>query len=86
MAAPSDNRQNQLKEDLCEFIRTELCEGLTDVRPDSSFEKLGIDSVYLMEIVLYLERTTQCKVRADMLDPRALETVGTLVDAVFKDF
>jgi hypothetical protein len=36
--------------------------------------------------VLYLERTTQCKVTADMLDPRALESVGTLVDAVLKDF
>lgn len=86
MAAPSADRQNQLKEELCEFIRTELCDGLTEVRPESSFEKLGIDSIYLMEIVLYLERATQCKVRADMLDPRALESVETLVTAVLKDF
>ncbi len=86
MAAPLADRHDQIKEQLCEYIRTELCEGCIEVRPNSSFETLGIDSIYLMEIILHLERATQCKVRADMLDPKALESVATLVDAVLKDF
>lgn len=71
-----------LKQSLCTFVRTELCDDLMEVDTASSFEELGIDSIFLMEIVLFIERSCECQVSAASLTAEALQSIDTLVDAI----
>ena len=43
-------------EQICEFIRTNLVDKNVDVNPDTPFERLGLDSFSLIEIILFIER------------------------------
>lgn len=82
MAVSCSDKRETVKAAVCHFIESELCEDLMKVESETSFESLGIDSIFLMEIVLFLERECQVEVRSDMLRPEALTSVDTLVDAV----
>lgn len=84
MGASHINRK-ELEKSLCQFIEVELCEGITPVTPDTSFEALALDSIFLMEIVLFLEKESGIQITSHMLNETSLTSVRELVGVVFSE-
>jgi len=82
MAVP--NKYMKISERLCSFIKSELWENACEVESSTTFESLGLDSIFLMEIVLFLERECHLHVSTEMLQGDALISVETLLSSVFK--
>ena len=45
-----------IADQLCDFIRTNLTGEGVEVTADTPFEKLGLDSFSIIEIILFIER------------------------------
>lgn len=49
-------KSESLASELCRYIETNIVDKSIQVQPDDAFEKLGIDSLSTIELVLFLER------------------------------
>lgn len=45
-----------IAEEVCNYIRSELLDKSVDCNVNTSFDKLGLDSFSLIEIILFIER------------------------------
>ncbi len=64
---------------ITEILTEEFGVPADDISPDATFEKLGLDSLDVVELTLVLEEKTGVK-----LEDEELEDVRTLQDAVNK--
>ena len=64
--------------DLLSFIRSKILADNADFSADTSFEKVGIDSVSLLEILLYLERQFDIFIADESLTPENISSVRRL--------
>ncbi len=77
--------REQRKAELTDFLRTIQ-------RPDRPIEEIGedqsliesglIDSLAVLQIVLYLEQTYNIDFRANGVDPGELKSVGSILDLI----
>jgi acyl carrier protein len=67
---------------VCTFISKELCENEIKLEPHTPFETVGIDSIFLMEIILYCENLCGRRVPIAVLGSEESMNVRTLLKAI----
>jgi len=68
----------QIVSDLCTFIQSNIVDKKNDVTPETSFSSLGIDSLSVVEMVLFMERKYNLALPEEELIPENFKTVNTL--------
>jgi acyl carrier protein len=74
----------KIAEQLCEFIRTNVVGEGVEVGPDTPFEKLGLDSFSIIEIVLFIERKYGVTIPDNELNKEILFSADTLAACVMR--
>jgi len=69
---------------LIEFIKSDLVAPGVEVHVDTPFEKLGLDSFSLIEIILFIERKFGVSIPDKELNSENLHSVKTLATCVEK--
>ncbi len=81
-----EHKQKEWATSLCQYIADEFCsENCTVVAPDISFESLELDSICIMEMVIYCERLTGGKVQASALTETGNMSVNSLLESISFD-
>jgi acyl carrier protein len=75
---PHEVTADDLVRDLLCFIRSTILADNADFSPDTPFDKVGIDSVSLLEILLYLERNFDIYIDDQQLTPENIASVRQL--------
>lgn len=71
-----------ITEQLCEFIRTNLVGEGVVVTADTPFEKYGLDSFSIIEIILFIERKYGVTIPDKELNKENLFSAATLAECV----
>lgn len=75
---------DDLNRELCAFVRSSIVDKHVDVAPDTSFNQLGIDSLSIIELVLFLERKFNITLPEEALLPENFKTVTTLAECAIR--
>ena len=67
---------------LIEFIKTNLVAEGVEVTPETPFEKLGLDSFSIIEIILFIERKYGVTISDKELNKENLYSVSSLAKCV----
>lgn len=78
MKEPQQHENHDLAHDLYTFVRTRILADGVDFSMETSLESVGIDSVSLLEILLYLERQHDIYIADEMLTPENIATLSNL--------
>lgn len=70
--------QDEIENQLCDFLRTNILADDIAVSPDTELSLLGVDSFSLMELVLFIERRFGLELPAEALTPDNIASVRTL--------
>jgi acyl carrier protein len=76
---------NNLTAALCEYISLDLLEGEVPVSPDSLFSEIGLDSLFMMELIVTFERLSGHRVAAATLSSPKLISVRSLIELTLSD-
>lgn len=80
MKEPHELTAGDLARDLYSFVRKRILVDGADFSLDTSLESVGIDSVSLLEILLYLERQFDIYIADEKLTPENISTIGKLAE------
>lgn len=80
MKEPHELTPGDLASDLYSFVRKRILVDGADFSLDTSLESVGIDSVSLLEILLYLERQFDIYIADEKLTPENISTIGKLAE------
>jgi len=83
MKEPQHFTADDLARDLHAFIRSTILAADADFSPDTPLEKVGIDSVSLLEILLYLERRFTIYIADENLTPENVASVRQLAATAY---
>ena len=78
MKKPHEFTAEDLAGDLLSFIRSRILADNVDFSVDTSLQKVGIDSVSLLEILLYLERQFDIYIADESLTAENISSVRRL--------
>ena len=78
MKKPHEFTADDLAGELLSFIRLRILADNTDFSADTPLQKVGIDSVSLLEILLYLERQFDIFIADESLTPENISSVRRL--------
>ena len=70
---------------LLDFIKTSILEKDIEITTHTSFDQLGIDSLSIIELVLFIERKFRVVIPEDELVPTNLDCVESLATCTFKN-
>jgi acyl carrier protein len=70
---------------LLTFLKTSILEKDIDITAQTSFDQLGIDSLSIIELVLFIERKFQVIIPEDELLPENLNSVESLAACTFRN-
>jgi acyl carrier protein len=71
-------KSETLAQELCRYIKSNIVDNSIQVQPDTSFGKLGIDSLSIIELVLFLERKFKITLPEQELIPENFISANTL--------
>ncbi len=71
-------------QELCTFIRTSVVDKNVVVEPNTVFSKIGIDSLSIIELVLFLERKYAITLPEEELLPENFHTALTLAQCAYR--
>ena len=71
-----------ITEQLCEFIKANLTGDGVEVTAETPFEKLGLDSFSIIEIILFIERKYGVTIPDKELNKENLFSAATLAKCV----
>ena len=80
MKEPHELMAGDLARDLYSFVRTRILVDEADFSMDTPLESVGIDSVSLLEILLYLERQFDVYIADEKLTPENIATISKLAE------
>ena len=78
MKEPHEPGAGDLAQDLYTFVRTRILAEGADFSMDTALKTVGIDSVSLLEILLYLERQHDIYIADEKLTPENISTLNKL--------
>ena len=78
----SEQIMNQLRDIIADNLDLEIPETIKE--SDRIFEDLGIDSIMVLQTVVYIEENFDVSIPEDEVDPAAFETIGSLVQFIEK--
>lgn len=82
MAVPN---KADITDALLAFLKTSILEEDIDITAQTSFDQLGIDSLSIIELVLFIERKFQVIIPEDELLPENLNSVESLTACTFRN-
>ena len=83
MKEPHELTAGDLAKDIYSFVRTRILVEDADFSVDTSLESVGIDSVSLLEILLYLERQFDIYIADEQLTPENIATINRLAQTAY---
>ncbi len=83
MKEPHEFTAEDLARDLLYFIRSTILVENADFTSDTPLDKVGIDSVSLLEILLYLERQFDIYIADENLKPENISSVRRLAATAY---
>ncbi|HOX83120.1 MAG TPA: acyl carrier protein [Chryseolinea sp.] len=76
-----DNLKSEgLAQELCRYIESNIVDKSIQVQPDTSLAKIGIDSLAIIELVLFLERKFKITLPEKELVPENFISANTLAN------
>lgn len=73
-----DAQTEKIAIELCAFLKTNIVDKNITIDPDTSFPKLGIDSLSIIELVLFVERKFNVALPEHELIPENFKSARTL--------
>jgi acyl carrier protein len=70
--------------ELCRYIESNIVDKSIKVHPDTPFGKLGIDSLSIIELVLFLERKFKITLPEQALIPENFVSASALADCAMR--
>ena len=77
--------QQEISQQLQSFIQSTIVEKHIAVQQDTPFNQLGIDSMSIIELVLFIERKFKIAIPEAELLPANFASVRTLADCAFRN-
>ncbi len=78
------SKSESLAHELCRYIENNIVDKSIHVQPDTTFEKLGIDSLSTIELVLFLERKFKITLPEQELIPENFISANTLANCAMR--
>lgn len=75
---------DQIARELCLFIKGNITDSKIEIGLDTSFSSLGIDSLSIVEMVLFLERKYNITLPEEELVPENFKSVNTLAACAYR--
>ena len=76
------------KEHICNelllFVQSAILDSSLSITPDTLFSDIGIDSMSIIELVLFIERKFEVAISEKDLTPENLKSIQTLAECTFK--
>jgi acyl carrier protein len=76
------------KEHICNelllFVQSAIIDSSVSITPDTLFSDIGIDSMSIIELVLFIERKFEVAISEKDLTPENLKSIQTLAECTFK--
>ncbi len=72
------NDPTQLANELCDYLRERVLDRNVVCTPNTQFQELGVDSMSIIELVMYLERKHGIVLPDDALRPENLRSADAL--------
>lgn len=69
-----------IAEELCAFLRERVLDKSVTIRPSTRFSEVGVDSMSVIELVMYLERKHGIELPETALQRKHLESAQALAD------
>jgi acyl carrier protein len=76
---------DEIFQQLQAFIKKNVVDESTAVDYDTPFQQLGIDSMAIIELVLFLERKFKITIPESELLPANFKTIRTLAECAFRN-
>lgn len=75
---------DSIAQELCSFIRNMIVDKSVVVEPKTDFSEIGIDSLSLIELVLFVERKFQISLPEEDLLPENFKSAETLAQCAYR--
>ena len=75
---------SEIENRLCIFLRSNIIESKIEVNTSTSFSSLRVDSLSLVEMVLFIERQYKVSIPETELIPENFKSVGTLAACAYR--
>lgn len=76
------------KEHICNelllFVQSAILDSSVSITPDTLFNDIGIDSMSIIELVLFIERKFEVAISEKDLTPENLKSIQTLAECTFR--
>ena len=74
----------EIESNLINFLKSNIVDKAVEVELDSTFQSLKIDSLSIVEIILFLERKYQVTIPENELNPDNLKSARTLAGCAYR--
>ena len=75
---------NNIAQELCNYLRQNILEEGVEIKPDSVFSEMGIDSYSIVELVLFIERKYGVEIPDEQLTPQNLRSAMAMAKCTFQ--
>ena len=75
----------EISRQLEHFIKSTIVDGSIEVNADTPFNKLGIDSMAIIELVLFIERKFKISIPESGLVPSNFKSINTLAQCAYRN-
>ena len=79
-----DPQVDKIALELCSYLKGNIVDKNLTVEPDTSFSKIGIDSLSIIELVLFVERKFNVALPEQELIPENFKSARTLAVCTFR--
>jgi acyl carrier protein len=81
-----DPQLDKIAFELCAYLKSNIVDKNITIEPDTSFAKLGIDSLSTIELVLFIERKFNVSLPEGELIPENFKSARTLAICTLRYF
>ena len=75
---------SEIENRLCIFLRSNIIDSKIEVSASASFNSLRVDSLSLVELVLFIERQYEVSIPETELIPENFKSVSTLASCAYR--
>jgi acyl carrier protein len=79
-----DISEDTISQELCSYIKSMIVDKRVVVEPKTNFNQIGIDSLSLIELVLFVERKFNIALPEEDLLPENFKSAETLAACAFR--
>lgn len=76
--------KENISHELVKFVQTTLLDSSINITGDTPFKDIGIDSMSIIELVLFIERKFNIPLSDKDLVPDNLKSINTLAECTYK--